>query len=643
MKRPIVFIVLYLCLGILTNCFFTNTASIILISIGLFVALIFLRYQYKLKSIYFLYVFFILGFIISFNSTKDINTLHDKTEITGYIVNKSDYISYDSVVINDIDTNTKIKVITNNTNYDISDEVAINGTFSKVQKGDGQYYYLKSNNIDYTSKFSDIKYVSTKKDFRYYSNFLSKKLEDVYDKTLPQKQASIAKALIINKKDTLSDETVELYRKGGIYHILALSGMHIGILAAFIMYTLGLFITSKKKNVFTILFLVLYLFFTGCSVSTTRAVIMASVVLLAPIFKRDYDFLSSIAFSALIILIIFPLSILSTGFILTYSAVLSLCLLVPKIQKRLDKIVSIKISTILSPLISIYITSSIILCYYFYYFYPYSIVVNLFISFLIAPLIILSFLMGFIGIFSIPIASILAPLIYYILLFIDIICALFLKLPFSQILVGKPNILLMLGYFFIIFLEFFSKFSKKTLFIFIIVLSLFTISLFDYEKISLLNNTTNAILVQNNSITIIDNKKTINSFLKNNILETGKDKANIIVTNSLDATIFLYENDMLNMCYISSNNPLIDTLKKLDIPYILVLENEKFSIDDIKYSILGENINVYTKNVHINAFLQDLPGYDIIVNDVIINENLEDINIYNNNYVYIYKDYVLIR
>lgn len=643
MKRPIVFIVLYLCLGIMINCFFTNTTSITLISIGLFMSVIFLRFQYKIKYIYFLYIFFILGFIISFNSINENDTFLDETEVTGYIVKKIDYISYDTIIIKDIVTNTKIRVSSYNTNYDISDIVTINGTFSKVKRGTSQFYYLKSNNIDYTGKCNDIKYISTKKDIRYYSNLLSKKLEDVYDKTLPEKQANIAKALIINKKDTLSDETVELYRTGGIYHILALSGMHIGILTAFIMYILGLFITSKKKNVLTIVILIFYLILTGSSISTMRAVIMASVVLLAPIFKRDYDMISSITFSAFLMLIISPLSILSTGFILTYSAVLSMCLLMPKIEKRLDKVIPIKISTILSPLIAIYITMSIILCYYFYYFYPYSIIVNLFVSFLIAPLLILLFIMGFIGIFSISIASIIAPLVYYILILIDVICTIFQKFPFSQILIGKPNIVLIFGYFFIIFLEFFSKFSKKTLFIFIICLSLFAFSLLDYEKISLLNNNINAIIIENNYITVIDNKDTKTSYLKNKILETGKSTANTIVTNNISTTIYLHENDMLNMCYISVNNPLIDTLIRLEIPYILVLDNQNFSIDDIKYTISGENINVYAKNVHINAFLQDLPCYDIIVNDVILTESFKDTVNYNDNYIYLYKDYVLIR
>jgi competence protein ComEC len=84
--------------------------------------------------------------------------------------------------------------------------------------------------------------------------------------------------------------------------------------------------------------LVFYMNLTGNTPSIVRATIMASVLLLAQVFERKTSFYNIVSFSAFTILIIDPRQLFDAGFILSYSAILSIMILYPKIIEWLNKI-----------------------------------------------------------------------------------------------------------------------------------------------------------------------------------------------------------------------------------------------------------------------------------------------------------------
>ena len=128
-------------------------------------------------------------------------------------------------------------------------------------------------------------------------------------------------AMLLGERDGLSASVTRDFRRAGVMHLLALSGLHIGIIAGIfdrVLYALG---AHKKVRVFFIAFFMLgYLFLTGCTVSALRAVLMLFLIYLAFFFKSRADALTSLLLVAALILLWQPYAIFSTSYQLTVLA-----------------------------------------------------------------------------------------------------------------------------------------------------------------------------------------------------------------------------------------------------------------------------------------------------------------------------------
>lgn len=151
-----------------------------------------------------------------------------------------------------------------------------------------------------------------------------------------EEEYSIVTALVIGIKDHLDSAIRNAYSNTGAMHVLAVSGLHVGLLFA----TLErLFAWVKKKGKYgnwlflsiILLGLWFYAFVTGLSPSVLRAVIMFSMVALAKTIQRNSVIYNTIAFSAFLILCYDPYLLLSVSFQLSYLAVLGIVYFYPKI------------------------------------------------------------------------------------------------------------------------------------------------------------------------------------------------------------------------------------------------------------------------------------------------------------------------
>ncbi|MCH5243605.1 MAG: ComEC/Rec2 family competence protein [Lentimicrobiaceae bacterium] len=147
-------------------------------------------------------------------------------------------------------------------------------------------------------------------------------------------ESAVAKALILGERG--SDPIEEAYRKSGIIHVLAVSGMHLSIFACMAAATLS-FLGKKRWQRWLRFLLVLmpvwgYAVLTGMSPSVCRAAYMFTVVGLGDCLKRKVNTVRSLAISALLLLLIKPALLYDTGFLLSYTAVVGLTLLNPLIS-----------------------------------------------------------------------------------------------------------------------------------------------------------------------------------------------------------------------------------------------------------------------------------------------------------------------
>lgn len=177
----------------------------------------------------------------------------------------------------------------------------------------------------------------------------------IHSSRLQPSTKSFIAAVTTGERDMLSSEQKRLFSQSALAHLLALSGLHIGILAmllAGVLLPVNLVINYKWRFVLVLLVLWLFVAFTGFSPSATRACIMASVYYLSLILERPHSWINSLAVAAFVILLINPWTLFDAGFQLSFASVVSILLfggiLNPfdrRRQPRLYKIAAIVLTT----------------------------------------------------------------------------------------------------------------------------------------------------------------------------------------------------------------------------------------------------------------------------------------------------------
>jgi competence protein ComEC len=143
-----------------------------------------------------------------------------------------------------------------------------------------------------------------------------------------EREAAVAEALIIGYRDDMSFETQQSYTAAGVVHVLAVSGLHVGILFAFL-HQLLFFLNRKKYGrilqaivILTIIWL--FAMLSGLSGSVVRAATMFSFVTIGKNLKRPVNLYNLLAASALLILLFNPLLAMDAGLQLSYFAVIGI-------------------------------------------------------------------------------------------------------------------------------------------------------------------------------------------------------------------------------------------------------------------------------------------------------------------------------
>ncbi|MCF0134929.1 MAG: DNA internalization-related competence protein ComEC/Rec2 [Lachnospiraceae bacterium] len=139
-----------------------------------------------------------------------------------------------------------------------------------------------------------------------------------------QPYSGILCAMLLGEKSFLPEEEKELFQQGGISHILAISGLHLSMVAEWIYTALEKMIHKKGARWGAAILLWLYAFWTGGSVSTLRAALMFTLKMMAPEAGRQYDFASAFCFAGLILLLLDPMRIRQAGFYMSFAALLGM-------------------------------------------------------------------------------------------------------------------------------------------------------------------------------------------------------------------------------------------------------------------------------------------------------------------------------
>ncbi|MCM1496781.1 MAG: DNA internalization-related competence protein ComEC/Rec2 [Bacteroides sp.] len=216
--------------------------------------------------------------------------------------------------------------------------------------------------------------------------------QQMFAQYMPEEQAGIMGAMLLGNTGELDSGIRKLYQRNGIAHILAISALHISIIGGTLYQLLRKLGASYPVAGGTVMMmLILYGWMTGFSSSTLRAVIMFGLMLAGDILGRTYDMLTAAGLACLCILIENPWKLSDAGFLLSFSAVLSLGIVAPLLQEafeplRKGKMRRYLIDGICSSLVLQLMTGPIVA--YFYYDVPvYGVLLNIIVIPLMTPLV----------------------------------------------------------------------------------------------------------------------------------------------------------------------------------------------------------------------------------------------------------------
>lgn len=160
-------------------------------------------------------------------------------------------------------------------------------------------------------------------------------------------------ALVTGDNSLIDSEVRHNFSMAGIAHVLALSGMHVGIIALivwFLLMPLDYLRLRRLRLALTIATLGAFALFTGLSASVVRATLMVSLAMVGLIAYRKTVSINSLALAALIILLFSPNSLYNAGFQLSFATVASLLVMLPELplpsrKRRVSRYIAALVAT----------------------------------------------------------------------------------------------------------------------------------------------------------------------------------------------------------------------------------------------------------------------------------------------------------
>ena len=403
MKRPILYCVIPFCAGIALSLFLNIPIPPFIVLTILFIILSALFFKKNILSHIFLYsalIFFGAAYTQNYEILPDnhianfISEENPRVTIKGIVVDdpftkkafygkekssfliKAEYIKIASVASlprNDGDYNwqkitglVKTDVYSDEEIKDLSfgDEIVLAGRLSRPEglKNPGLFdysKYLKIKNI-YAVFSSSSAPLKVRYDMSNYTwDWIQKnaykirhKIREAITKYVDKPYSGFLKAILIGERQELEGAITDDFVKTGTVHVLAISGLHVGFVAAIFLFILKLLRAPKKlRLVSTAVILIVYSFVAGSNPPVVRATIIFVIFVLGYIAARDADILNSLAIAAFLILLWNPKELFDPSFQLSFASVSSIILFAPKIEKAfgaknsyLSKSVSVSIA-----------------------------------------------------------------------------------------------------------------------------------------------------------------------------------------------------------------------------------------------------------------------------------------------------------
>jgi competence protein ComEC len=234
--------------------------------------------------------------------------------------------------------------------------------------------------------------------------------------------------MLFGDKSGLDDDMENGFAAAGLSHALAVSGLHTGLVFAIVLLILRLCKCPKQARIYALVpILIFYAYLCGFRYSILRAAIMCLTYYFGRNFQHRTDSLSTVSLSAVIILILFPYSLLSASFLLSFACVFGIILYYEFFKKYLY-----------NSAVAMYLSVTVATLPLSFYYFGYASVFGVVASVVLLPILVLAFYVGLVSV----IAAVAGPLLYAIdplLSFVRQVATAIAHLPVSKIEISNKS------------------------------------------------------------------------------------------------------------------------------------------------------------------------------------------------------------
>lgn len=360
----------------------------IIVCVFLYVFLKKYRKSYVLKTIVIIQIGFLTGILFSICCMAEFCSLPETQENTffGNVKYCNSGIVLEDVFCDGERLPYNIKLSDYNEEYEKGTPLYFKGKINKE---------YSPNLFEYTNK---IFYQSNSRDVSYNDRYIPTLSENIREKAywkisyvMSEQNSGTVVAMLFGDTSKMDETILSIYRISGIGHIFAVSGLHIGLL-----YAILAFITNfnKKKKIWKILIifpiLMLYIYICGMNIASLRALLMIIIFVLGSMLSVKIDRLSCLAFAGIVTLVVNPLSLFSAGYILSFGVLFGIFML----SNNINYIINPKRKRMMQS-ISVIIAAEAAVVPLTSYFFGYLSLISPIVNLVIAPIIMLLFVLIF--------------------------------------------------------------------------------------------------------------------------------------------------------------------------------------------------------------------------------------------------------
>ncbi len=284
------------------------------------------------------------------------------------------------------------------------------------------------------------------------------------DQSFAPVESAVLKALLLGERAQVPQFLRDRFARTGTAHVLAISGLHVGVVTACLFLFLKMFPVGRRAQyLLTITALAGYVVLTGARASVVRAAVMCSVFLFSYVLERENNSLNTLALAAMVLLLMDPNNIFAIGFQLSFICVLSILLFYPVFRDALLKHVAGPqwVCKYLIPSFAVSLSAWLgaagLAAYYFGITAPIGIIANLVVIPLITLIVGLGLAFLLTGFWCGPLAVSLSACLKLLLNLLAGLTALFVRVPGGSFPVGDFPCWLLWGVYFLLAFLFFTR------------------------------------------------------------------------------------------------------------------------------------------------------------------------------------------